>query len=358
MTNSSQFIVVRTEMMKCRRAFDKNADSNGEREYTFLKCPHCGTEELSIPSSTLGKNKYLLVNEHLHACPKFQGPRPAKRAKVNSGTAPTNPPAGEPHFVEMKVLNNSNASPETPIGTHQGKDPDRCILEKEVDEIRNRLNKTEEKLETTLGVVTQHHVWWGAAAAALGYSQPTAPPLLLERIKRLRSEQQRDPNAALLAYKQNMSLLLDNNIKTIEQRDKTIEQKDKTIDEQGQLMVQLIAQKDKVISDEQRLAAEKDRQIEQFRQQLEAKEFELKEAVSTMEANEKTLQAAITAQTSAHNRYERVKKEKEVLSAKFKAEVKAKEEREKSSGKYSTTLYNELQAAHRRQSLGGFASGK
>lgn len=359
MVKCTAFVVVRTEMMKCKRASRRGSasdDVEGMREYSFLKCPYCESEDLPIATTTIAKNKYLVVNDHLQSCPKFEGLRPAKRLKLSTSNAPT-PPIDQPMVAQPPPETAStDVSPSTVASTSLVKYnvADHSLLEKEMIEIRTRLSRTEQKLETTLGVVTQHQMWWGDAAVALGYERPTDPPLLVERIRMLKQEQLRDPDGALLTYKQNMTMLLDHNLKTIEQRDKTIEERDRTIDEQTQMMVQVVAQKDKIIQNEQRIAEEKDRQIEHFRKQLEEKERELKEAATTMEANEKALKAALAAQTTATNRYERVKKEKEAISAKFKAEVKAKEERDKISRNYNANMLRGLELAQRKTFDGGY----
>lgn len=383
MSRYGVFDVVRTERRICKKACDPNADSDGMREYSYLRCPHCRSEEIPIPTSALRNNKSLTISNHILTCPSFEGERPMSRIK-RSKTSETRPI--EDHEVEEVDRDDPGATiakppteppavtpmlnPLTTLVPFERTDvPLHCKLNDDITEIRKRLTNTEVNLEstkakleqteaklettearldTTLSIVGQHQLWWGDAAAALGYARPQDPPLLLEKIRELR----RFPDDGLVEIKQNMTLLLNNNAKMIEQKDKMLDQN-----------MLMIAQKDLVIEENRALQAQKDEIIEDYRRRLAEKEVELREAQQLFEAKDvemreaqRTAQEALKAQTTAASRYERVRQEKETLRLKFDAEIKAKHEREKASRRHGSSLLYSLEQAQKRKMLASIPS--
>jgi len=81
MSKYGDFEVVRTARLKCKRANDPNADAEGMRVYTYLKCPHCNTEDLEIASDNLKRDQHTVIRDHMLICPPFTGERPSKRGK-------------------------------------------------------------------------------------------------------------------------------------------------------------------------------------------------------------------------------------------------------------------------------------
>ena len=80
---------MRTERHKCKRANDPNADEEGMREYSYLKCTHCNNEDIEVASDNVYKQKYTVIRDHMTVCPSFTGERPAKRGKTTATTSTT-----------------------------------------------------------------------------------------------------------------------------------------------------------------------------------------------------------------------------------------------------------------------------
>jgi len=80
MSKYGDFEVVRTERRVPKKATDPNADSEGMREYSFLRCPHCKTE-IIIASLNLKVQKHATIREHIAICASYTGERPSKRSK-------------------------------------------------------------------------------------------------------------------------------------------------------------------------------------------------------------------------------------------------------------------------------------
>jgi len=381
------FDVVRTERRDCKKASDTKADGDGMREYSFLRCPHCKTEDIAIPTSALRNNKSLTISNHIITCPSFYGDRPVnrnKRSKLVDHRTHEEPDdtgvddAGhESDEMAPKVPQLALAAPVDPTPLHVvttlisldcETTPLHSKLNEDMTEIRKRLTNTEVNLEstkakleqteaklestearldTTLTIVGRHQMWWGQAADALGYAQPSAPDTLVEKIRELRWKGCR-PDDGLIDFKDNMMILIDNNSKMLDQKDKMLDQ--------NRLM---IAQKDIVIQEAKALQDQKNAIIEEYRRRLDAKEIELNEAAKMFQAKDvemkeaqRTAQEALKAQATAASRYERVRREKESLRSKFDAEIKAKHEREKASRKHGASLLqSSLEHAHKQQML-------
>mgnify|MGYP006144679831 CR=1 FL=1 len=87
MSKYGAFDVVRTERLKCKRVNDPHADEEGMREYSYLKCPHCNNEVIEIASSTMERQKFAVIRDHMLICPSFTGERPPKRGKAAANIA-------------------------------------------------------------------------------------------------------------------------------------------------------------------------------------------------------------------------------------------------------------------------------
>lgn len=81
MSKYGDFEFVRTERRLCKRATDPNADEDGMREYSYLRCPHCKKEDIEILTSTLKKNKSIVIRDHVAVCEAYVGDRPSKRIR-------------------------------------------------------------------------------------------------------------------------------------------------------------------------------------------------------------------------------------------------------------------------------------
>jgi hypothetical protein len=82
MSKYGEFEVVRTERRKCKRANDPHADEEGMRVYTYLKCPHCHSQNIEIATTNLDTQKRSVIRDHMLICPSFTGERPPKRNKT------------------------------------------------------------------------------------------------------------------------------------------------------------------------------------------------------------------------------------------------------------------------------------
>ena len=82
MSKYGDFKVVRTERRVPKKATDPNVDADGMREYSFLKCPHCQTEDIELLTCALAYNKSVVTRDHIAICPAYTGERPVKRCKA------------------------------------------------------------------------------------------------------------------------------------------------------------------------------------------------------------------------------------------------------------------------------------
>ena len=131
MSKYGDFEVVRTERRVPKKATDPNVDADGMREYSFLKCPHCKTEDIIIASLNLKIQKHATIREHVAVCPSYTGERPVKRCKEKKEStalvvrAPTASPESESTGIsleekfrslqkEMADLKQENADPADP----------------------------------------------------------------------------------------------------------------------------------------------------------------------------------------------------------------------------------------------------
>jgi len=82
MSKYGDFKVVRTERRTPKQSGDPNADADGMREYSFLKCPHCLNEDIELLTCALAYNKSVVTRDHIAVCPSYTGERPVKRCKA------------------------------------------------------------------------------------------------------------------------------------------------------------------------------------------------------------------------------------------------------------------------------------
>jgi len=110
MKRYEEFEVVRTARLKCKRANDRNADDQGMRVYSYLKCPHCNVEVVVIPTASLQKQKYSAIKDHLRTCEVYKyngGPVVPRRSAKSTVLVVTSQQMSEveklrAEMVEMK----------------------------------------------------------------------------------------------------------------------------------------------------------------------------------------------------------------------------------------------------------------
>jgi hypothetical protein len=212
------FEVVRTERQKPKRAMI-SADEDGLREYSFLKCPHCLTEDIEILSSSMSKNKQHVMRDHLSVCPDFKGELPNKRSKVSENG--------------VSVISTISVSKDTKSLQDRIAD-----LEHANVAINNKLDSTQACLNATNQVVAQHQVWWSDAATALGFQPPQEPSFLVCKIRELQTARTDSSSTSLvLSEKQAM----------LDQKDVLIEQQRMQIDQVTSRLTKLENERDEYL---------------------------------------------------------------------------------------------------------------
>lgn len=101
MSKYGDFKVVRTERRVPKQSGDPNVDADGMREYSFLKCPHCHTEDIIIASLNIERNKHPVIRDHITMCPAYVGERPVKRCKAVK-LVPSNNTVSREMFEDLK----------------------------------------------------------------------------------------------------------------------------------------------------------------------------------------------------------------------------------------------------------------
>jgi len=308
MSKYGEFDVQRTERRKCKRANDPNADEDGKREYSYLKCPNCLNEDIEIASGNLKRDKHTVIRDHMSICPSFSGERPAKRSKTTTTTS---------HNAVMVPFNSTDS-------VKQSESTEMSAMKKEMAEMKQRMTESEAKhestnnqLHTVKNVVAQHQGHWGDLARLMGYQPPKDPPFLLDKCQE-----------KLTASSGGSTTLM------LEMKDRIIEEKEKMIDSEK---------------------AHKDEFIEHYKKQLDEKNKELEKAIRGKEVAEqkaKELQHAAEESTraavSASSRADMLQKERDALDAKFKAVLKGNEQAARSHGKHGQSQLSKMQQGHRR----------
>jgi len=223
------FEVVRKERQKPKRTMI-SPDEDGLREYSFLKCPHCLTEDIEILSSSMSKNKQHVMRDHLSVCPKFKGELPNKRAKPSeNGT----------------LSGSSSGSSTETLGSVVAACKDTKSLQDRIADlehanvtINNKLDSTQACLNATNQVVAQHQVWWSDAATALGFQPPQEPSFLVCKIRELQTNR---------ANTLSTSLVLSETQTILDQKDALIEQQRVQIDQVTSRLTKLENERDEYL---------------------------------------------------------------------------------------------------------------
>tara|TARA_Y100000766_G_C18621056_1_gene466132 strand:+ start:37 stop:627 length:591 start_codon:yes stop_codon:yes gene_type:complete len=109
-----EFEVVGYERRKCKRTKDPNADEEGMREYSILRCPHCHSNDIEIATANLKTQKRSVIRDHMLTCPSYMGERPPKRNKTvaDSSTAMVAELKAEVEVLEQKMAENNQETEE------------------------------------------------------------------------------------------------------------------------------------------------------------------------------------------------------------------------------------------------------
>jgi hypothetical protein len=317
MSKYGEFEIVRTERHKPKKATD-NVDEDGMREYSFLKCPHCQKNDIEIVSSNLVKQKSSAIKDHIMVCTEFKGERPTKR-KVSTTKTALVPfggtemvPFGESSGTEMVqyVCNN----PCHDKGSQEWED-----MKRKVKELEEKFDKASKGKEVSDGILAQHQIWWGDCAMALGMKPPQDPPLLVDKVRRLREMREIDPEAAKEEYRKNTALLHE----MIQEKNRTIEDKTMMIKQKDEvLMLKEQAWKDQIATF-QRIVDEKELEFTRAEAEKAEAERERNQAMQKLEEATATASKATETATSASARAEKLKKERDTLRSKLNEHLKA-----------------------------------
>ena len=349
MSKYGVFGVVRTERRVPKKATDPNVDADGMREYSFLKCPHCKTEDIIIASLNLKIQKHATIREHVAVCPSYTGERPVKRCKEKKESAalvvraPTASPESESTGISLEeqflALKNKVADQDREMADLKQENVD--MKQKDADKDR-RLEKLEDKTCLYDGVL---------AAVMPSLALPLTAPEENAKIT-LREAAIKDltPGAMTLALTGPMDVI------PREMHKAMIEQKDALIAVEKERREEM---------KEAHTAA-----MDNYKKALEAKDGELMKAVREREAAVKRrsavekemqekmekLQEANKTATTASSRAEKLQRERDALKAKFDAELKAKEQLGRMHGKHGLSQLSKVQQQGLKRSLAEHAA--
>lgn len=260
MSKYGEFEVVGTVRRKCKRINDPNADQDGMREYSVLKCPHCRNETIEIANDNIQKQKYTVIRDHILACPSYTGERPQKRGKPASDTSEIDDL--KQRMTESEVKHESTKA--------------------QLDWTNSQLDWTNSHLETVKTVVAQHQVHWGDLARVMGYEPPMEPPFLLDKCRELRRLQLTNPEGAYNEHQKNMALILEQKDMVIKEKTLMLEQKgvdfNSVVNEKNLMLQQqdtALKQQDTALKAEMQMATD-------YKKQLDTKDSELSKMIKEM----------------------------------------------------------------------------
>lgn len=318
MSKYGDFEVVGTARLKPKKSTSQT-DEDGMREYSYLKCPHCHKDDIEIVSNNMDKQKYTVIREHIMVCPSFTGERPPKRNKT-SGTASV------PQSTAIVPVTNGQ------INNHTSQSDELVELKKRMADMEEKQKASDAKQkasdakqETTEAVLAQQQLWWGDLARLMGFEPPTDPPVLLDKCRELREKR-----TALIEFKKDATLLLQQKDDVIQTHQAMIEQKDATIIA-GRQMIEGYQQ-----------------QVEDCKQQLEAKDSELSMSKAAKEEAERRMEEVSKTVSTLSTRTDRLQKERDSLNAKYTAALRGHEQAVRNHGKHGHSQLIKLQHSQKR----------
>ena len=306
MSKYGDFEVVRTAKLKCKRANDPNADGEGMRDYSYLKCPHCNIEVIELPTANVYKQKYSAIKDHLRVCETFKYKGGVVAPKRSTSTAmvvaPQKMSEVEKLRAEMVEMKRGIKKLEDKTSLYDS------VLEAVMPSLALPLTAPEENAQITLRQ---------AAIKDIKDMTPLALPAPMDAIPK------------------------EMHIAILEEKNAMIEQKD------------------------QMLATEKERReelkeahvhaLENYKKELEAKNSELSKTKrdkeqAEKEKNEVDLRAQEVTKTvlSLSTRTDQLQKERDVLNAKYHAMLKGHEQAVRSHGKHGSSQLSKMHQGQKR----------
>lgn len=304
-----EFVITRNEMRQCKRSNDVHADKNGCRSYSIMPCPHGCLVELVVASNSITHSKANAVRDHLVICPNFTGERPAKRGKPSEKSTALVPfTCNHPH--------------------HDKQSQEWEDMKHRMSEMESKLGHTEDKLDVTLKVVAQHHIWWQRGAELVGLQPPQDPPVILDALKLLRDQSA----STTLGMTSDSTRLLEQH----ETFKLMLSQKDDTISQKDVMMSEYKANLEQKTTENSELKLELDNErihVEKMRKEVEAASRASVEA-SKREAEKMEALAAS-------------KKREEVLNSKYKESLRSLEKVTKNHKQIGKSLLSHAQQAQK-----------
>jgi len=292
MSKYGDFEVVRTERRVPKKATDPNVDADGMREYSFLKCPHCKTEDIIIASLNLKVQKHATIREHIAVCPSYMGERPTKRCKEKK----------ESTALVLK----------SPVVPSVDGEPVNMSIEDQLLALKNKVEGQQQQIEgqqqEIKGLQDKATLYDGVLAAVMpSLTLPLTAPQEKAMLT-LREAAMKDiaPRGMALALTSTMDVV------------------------PREMHTAMLEQKDELIAVEKERREEMRGTLEDYKRELEVKDTELSKALSEREAAVSRqreveeemrvkLQEANNTATTASSRADRLLKERDALKAKVDA---------------------------------------
>lgn len=318
------FEVVRTERRVPKKTSDPNADVDGLREYSYLRCPHCKREDIEILTCALAYNKSVVTRAHIAVCRAYAESRPPKRhgdaSSLSSGSSSIVPNSlgTSAHPVGSACPSTSAEQPDESVETRLAR------IEHENRVMRDKMERLESKTTLYDGVL---------AAVMPSLRLPLTAPEETARIT-LREAAIKDIAASAALVIAAPSDVIAKNVH-----------------------VDMLAAKDMHI-------AARDSTLAEYKHQLAIKNSELKTALDQKDAavrrqrdveremHTKLLELNKTA-ISASSRADALQRERDALKTKIEAETKKTEKEREALNKERKALDARKRAFH-MDSIGSF----
>ena len=321
MSKYGEFEVVRTAMIKCKRANDPNVDANGMREYSYLKCPHCQTEDIELPTSNIFRQKFSAIKDHIVTCPSFTGDRPVKRGKASASSAALSTAVAAATAATVATA----AATSTAMVVANNNRDELAELKFEMEEMKRKDEEKDRRLEKLEDKTSLYDSVLEAVMPSLALPL-TAPA---ERAKITLRE------AAIKDIAHNpLALPAPTDAIPREMHTAMMEQKNAMIAVEKERREEL---------KEAHTAA-----LDSYKKEIEAKDSELTKTELEKREIEKQMHEMGKTMNSLSTRADRLQKERDALNAKYNAALKGHEQAVRSHGKHGSSQLSKLQQGQKR----------
>ena len=340
MSKYGEFEVVRTERLKCKRSNDPNADEEGMREYSYLKCPHCKKEVIEIASNNMEKQKHSAIKDHIMVCPSFTGERPIKKtrtiaaASVTTSTVMVVAPAPRDELVELKA---EMAAFKQKVANEKEEMEQKMANEKEKME-----RKMSDQQEEIKGLQDKSCLYDSVLEAVMpSLVLPLTAPEEYAKIT-LREAAIKDIAPRTLA------LPSPEDVVSREMHIAMMEQKDALIAVEKERREELKEAHMEALEKCKRELEAKDLELSKTKQEKEEAERRMEEADRRRREADLRVQEASKTWTSLSSRTDRLQKERDALDAKYRAALKGHEQAVRNHGKHGQSPLSKMQQVPKR----------